>query len=144
MANTDLSAFATGGLRRVKQAAHGLAAGDFVRVNSDGEYVKALAVAEDETSAPQAEVIAVVSEVRSPDVFVANHWGFYELPASFDDLTPGLAYFLDPEEAGGFTDTAPSDEGEVRKPLFVAISPRLVRLAFDMIGFIIPGDGGGD
>jgi hypothetical protein len=58
------------------------------------------------------------------------------LVTGLDGLIPGTTYFLSAVTAGGYTQTAPSGGGQVRKVLFTAISPTEA-VWFDDIGQVL-------
>jgi len=114
MPQLDLSLRALSASRTVVQETHGLSEFNIVRVNGDGEYVKAQA-----NTAENAEAVGWVQKVHGPDKITVCHMG---LISGLAELNPGEAYFLHPDTAGNYTATAPEDEGDVSKVLFIALS----------------------
>lgn len=98
----------------VTQTAHGFSEGDWLRFNGT-DYVLTQA----DTFA-NAEVVGVISTVLDADTFVIQTAGFNS--SSFSGLTPGAMYWLDPAVAGGMTATEPTSNGQISKPVFIAIT----------------------
>jgi hypothetical protein len=95
----------------ITQTAHGLAVGDWVRLNSTN-YVKAQA--NNETN---AEVVGVVSAVADANTFTLTTGG---LVTGLSGLTAGAVYYLSASTAGAITATEPTGNGEISKPVFIA------------------------
>jgi hypothetical protein len=114
MPQLDLSPEGLSASRTVVQTGHGLAEFDFVYVNGDAEYVKALADAVE-----TAEVVGWVQKTHGADKLTVCHMGMIK---GLTALTPGQCYFLSDADAGEFVVDAPVDEGSVSKPLFIALS----------------------
>lgn len=115
---TSWSEFTPGGSREsteksINQSSHGFVVGDVLKHNST-IYAKARA-----DSAANAEVVGIVSAVADVDNFTLTFGGYI---SSLSSLTAGTVYFLDPATAGAYTSTEPSTEGQISKPLFVAVS----------------------
>ena len=101
--------------KSIAQAAHGLSVGDLVR--HDGtSFVKAKA-----DSSTNAEVIGIVSEEIDSNNFKLLYAGYIDL-GSGAGLTAGEVYFLSPVTSGTYTSTEPTNEGQITKPIFIAVS----------------------
>jgi hypothetical protein len=99
--------------REIAQSAHGLTAGQAVKISGSATYATAQADA-----SANANTVGMVSSVIDADHFVLFFGGY--LNTGVSALTPGVVYFLDPSVAGGYTSTAPTTPGQIRLPLFVA------------------------
>ncbi len=97
--------------RTITQAAHGLAAFKWLRF--DGTIYTYAA----NDTAPHAEVVGIVAASPGTNDFVLVSDGYI---SGLSGLTPGAVYFLD--TGGDMIATAPTTAGQVRKPLFVAVS----------------------
>ena len=95
----------------VTQTSHGLSVQNLVRLNSVGNYIKALA-----DSDSNQEVIGIVSSVTDTNNFTIS------LPGShitgLTGLTSGTLYFLSDSVSGAMVTTAPT----ISKPVLVAIT----------------------
>lgn len=118
----------------VTQTAHGFTEGDWVRFNGT-DYVLAQA-----DSFVNSEGIGVVSTVFDADTFVVQSAGFNS--SSFSGLTPGDMYWLDPAVAGGMTATEPTVDGNISKPVFIAITSGSGWI-LEQRGLTLPIGGGG-
>ena len=114
--------------RRVTQASHGLTMGDVVRVNSSGNYVKAIA-----SSAQLGEAIGMVSSVSGNSFVVTLKGKISGLSGPQQTIetsvySAGEVYFLSGASAGKLIadpDNAALTRisaGGVRKPMFLATS----------------------
>jgi hypothetical protein len=97
------------------QPGHGLSVGDVIRVNSSGDYVTAQA----SSSAAATSVVGIVINVIDADNFTYQ-WG--GMVTVLSGLTQGSPYFLDPDTSGQYTETIPTDPGQVVLPLFYALT----------------------
>lgn len=95
----------------ISQTGHGFAVGDVVRLDGSN-YVKAIA-----TNPVNAEVVGIVSEVTSNDVFVLTLGGYVD---GLSGLVAGTPYFLSDTISGGLTSIEPTGSGMVSKPLLIA------------------------
>jgi len=100
----------------VSQAAHGLAVGNVIRINNGGNYVKAQA----DNQADSTCVVGIVISVIDVNNFIYQYGGIVTALAG---LTQGSSYFLSPTTAGAYTTTPPTVAGQVVLPLFSALSP---------------------
>lgn len=116
------------------QVAHGLTVGDWVRFNGT-DYVRAQA-----DVVGNAQALGLVSQVLDADTFVLQIGGFDS--SSFAGLTPGSVYWLDPAIAGAMTATEPTVDGNVSKPVFVAITSGSGWI-LEQLGLELPFGGGG-
>lgn len=99
--------------RTVAQAAHGLSAGDWIKVSGADTFAKARA-----DSGVNAEAVGVVTEVPSVSSFKYVIGG----PASVSSvLDAGDVQFLSAGTAGAMADVEPSVAGQVSAPVAVAI-----------------------
>jgi len=116
----------------IEQTTHGFTAGDLIKYHIDGTtYEKAY-----NTSRTSSEVIAIVENDNggSADSFVAVFNGLVDLsewiPNGWDavhgtTMTAGEVYFLsDLGNSGGFTLDEPIVNGDIRKPVLVAVDER--------------------
>jgi hypothetical protein len=108
----------------VTQNGHGLVAGNVLYLNGT-TWTKAKADA-----AATAEAIGIVESVYDANSF----WVVLAGRITLSGLTAGDVYYLSPSVAGGYTNTAPTTSGQIRKPLFVAESATVAVLNI-MLGF---------
>lgn len=118
----------------VAQEAHGLSAGDFIRVTGNNTYAKAQA-----DSAANSEIAGRVSTVTDTDNFEYLPVGPIVAGSGW---TAGEVEFLDPSTPGATTDTPPDSEGEIVKPVLLPINATQAIL-LDYVGYVVPGEGGG-
>ncbi len=111
----------------VNQTAHGLVAGDVVRL-SGTDYIKAQADTE-----ANAEVVGIVLSVFDADNFTVQAGGYTD---GLSGLTAGVVYYLSEATAGLLTTTEPTGVGEVSKPVLIS-STTTSGWLFNMRGFII-------
>lgn len=97
----------------ITQSNHGFIFGDILRHNGS-IYVKSKADSED-----NAEVVGVVIEIKSVNVFVLLTEGYV---SGFSGLIAGEIYYLSDINDGELTLTEPTLENHVSKPLFFAVS----------------------
>ena len=97
----------------ITQAAHGLIAGNVVRLNV-ANFITAQA-----DNATNAEAVGIVTSVPTVNTFVLQVGGF--ITAGLVGLVAGTTYYLDPAVAGGLTSTKPTTVTQVVKPLLVAM-----------------------
>jgi hypothetical protein len=97
----------------VSQAAHGFTVGTILRFDGTA-YVKAQADAE-----ANAEVIGMVSEVINPNSFRLVSEGFV---SGLTALTPASTYRLSTSTAGAMQLAAPTQNGQIDKPVFNALT----------------------
>ena len=115
----DAGGSASALVKSVNQSGHGFSVGDVLRWeggSGGADYAKAKADTVD-----NAEVIGIVSEVADVDNFTLLSSGYIDL-GSGAGLSAGTVYFLSPSTAGLLTSTEPTTEGQVSKPLLIAIS----------------------
>jgi len=117
----------------VTQATHGFSVGDVLRHNGTS-YTEAQADSE-----TNAEVIGIVSAVADVNNFTLQVAGRI---TGLSGLTAGSAHFLDETTAGAMTDTAPTTDGEVTKPILVADSTTSGYI-YNMRGLVVGSGGGG-
>ena len=114
--------------KRITQASHGLTMGDVVRVNSSGNYVKAIA-----TSSQLGEAIGMVSSVSGNSFVVTLKGKITGLSGAVQTVeasayTPGEVYFLSGTTAGKLISDPDNaaltriPAGGVRKPMFLSTS----------------------
>lgn len=115
--------------RRFTVASHGFIVGDVLRINSSGNFVKAIA-----TTSENAEVVGVVSQVHNTNEFTLTYRGRISgLNGSLNTeeataFVTGNVYFLSANSAGkmiadpDFNSSTRLDPGEIRKPLLLATS----------------------
>jgi hypothetical protein len=115
----------------IAQTGHGLAVANWVRL-SGTSYVKAQA-----DGAANAESVGVVVAVADVDNFTLQTGGFADI---FTGLTPGAVQFLSAATAGAQTETAPSTNGQVVKPLAIAASATDAYIV-NMRGELLASDG---
>ena len=118
----------------VTQTAHGFSEGDWVRFNGT-DYVLAQA-----DTFVNSEGIGVISTVLDVDTFVVQSAGFNS--SSFSGLTPGAMYWLSPSSAGDMTATEPTVDGQISKPVFIAITSGSGWI-LEQRGLTLPIGGGG-
>ena len=112
---TSSSASGEAVIKQISQTSHGFSVGDVLRYDSSASsYVKAQA-----NSTANAEVVGIVSQVVDSDNFKLLTHGYI---SGLSGLTAGTVYFLSDNTAGLLTDTEPTSEGSITKPLLVAIS----------------------
>jgi hypothetical protein len=121
------------GAVKITQAAHGLAAGDVVRL-SGANYIKAKA-----DTAVNAEAIGMVASAPDANNFVLISNGRI---TGLAGLTAGAAYYLSPTTSGAITDTEPTTIGQVSKPILIAESATTGWLV-NMRGSIVTSIGSG-
>lgn len=97
----------------INKAGHGFSVGDVLK-HSGGTYAKAQA-----DSSANAEAVGIVSKVFDADNFTISFSGYID---GLSGLTADTVYFLSDATAGLLTSTAPTTEGSISKPLFIAIS----------------------
>lgn len=102
-----------GASKDLTQTTHGFAVGDIVKYTGSA-YAKAQA-----DSAANAEVVGIVTAVADANNFTLTQLGFV---SGLTGLTAGSVYFLSPTSAGALTATEPSTNGQISKPLLVAVS----------------------
>lgn len=117
MPQLDLSLRGLSASRTVEQEAHGLSEFDIVAVDGDGLYFGAQA-----DDIATSEVVGWVQKVHNDDRITVCHMG---LISGLEELVPGQAYFLSTTVAGAYQEEAPDGEGEVSKPIFVALTETL-------------------
>jgi len=93
------------------QTTHGFVIGNVLKLNGT-TYETAQA-----DSAANAEVVAIVSEVKTADDFVLHSYGRIEGLSGF---TAGEVQFLSPTIAGTLTNVEPILAGQINKPLLIA------------------------
>ncbi len=97
----------------INQTTHGSAVGNVLRL-SGTSYVLAQG-----DSAANAEVVGIVSQVKTVDDFVLHSYGRIEGLSGF---TAGEVQFLSPTIAGALTNVEPTSGGEINKALLIADS----------------------
>ena len=97
----------------IAQTGHGLAVGDVVRLDGT-DYVLAQA-----DTIENAEVAGIASGVADANNFTLAISGYV---SGLSGLTAGSVHYLDETTAGALTDTEPSTDGVVSKPLLIADS----------------------
>lgn len=111
---------ATPGVRKqITATAHGFMVGDVLRMDGTA-YTKAKA-----DSAANAEVVGMVASVPDANTFVLAIGGLVPVSAlNFEEesVTPGALYFLSVENAGLMQLAEPSTDGQISKPVFIAVS----------------------
>ena len=120
--------------------------GRWVRINSMGLYVHALA-----DTPENAEIVGSVLNILSATQFTLQVVGYVPHGTTgFSGFTPGGVYFLSDTIPGGITLIEPTTNGEVSLPCFIAESADSgwIRQSRGVIiagtGPIPPGGGGGD
>lgn len=104
----------------VTQNGHGFVAGDVLKSDQDGTYSKAQADSE-----ANAEVAGVVSENTDENTFkICSHGKMTLTSHGFT----GPALFLSAATAGLLTDTAPSTDGQVNKPVAIVIDDNTIEV----------------
>jgi hypothetical protein len=99
--------------KTITQVGHSFVRGEAVAISSS-VYVKPLA-----TSSFVGEVIGVAESIDGDDVDIVCH-GHIDLSGSYlDSVTSSCAYFISPTVAGQLTTTAPTNIGEVSKPILI-------------------------
>ncbi len=98
----------------IDQVSHGLSLGNWVRIDTLGDYVKAQA-----TTAQNSEVVGCVVDVESADEFTLQVVGFVD-EGVFAGLTPGGVYFLSGTTLGEMTLVEPTTTSYVSLPVFIA------------------------
>jgi hypothetical protein len=116
----------------VAQTAHGLTVGQLVKSTGTNTY----AVAQADTAA-DCEIVGIVSVVTDANNFTLLTAGVI---TTLSGLTAGTVYFSDPSVAGGYTSTAPTTAGQIRKPVLVAINTTSANFV-NYLGEIIPSTG---
>lgn len=104
----------------ITQTSHNLVAGNVVRQNTSGNFVKAQA-----DSTESAEVLGIVESVINSNSFVIVYFGVIGASGFggvYSGMTSGSAYFLDPDTAGAITTAVPDDVNEVVKPVLIAMN----------------------
>jgi hypothetical protein len=120
--------------RIIAQAAHSFLIGTPLRWDSvTSKYVKAKA-----DGSANAEVIGLVSQLISTDIFIMTTGGYVE---GLSGLVAGSCYFLSDITEGTLSLTEPSATGHISKPLLVAISAT-EGYFFNYRGAEISGDDG--
>jgi len=112
----------------INQAFHGLAVGDWVRVNSAGLYVRGIA-----NTPENSDVIGVVILVPSVNQFTLQQSGYITASQGvFTGLVTGDPYYLNTDigSPGSMTNVDALVDGEVSRPLFIPDS--------DASGWIVP------
>lgn len=110
---------------RVTQDAHGFIIDDVVRL-SGSTYVEAQA-----NSATNALSVGMVTQIvddNTFDVTTSGHVSFSRFV-----LTPGAAYYLDPDFAGNITPVIPSDPGDIVKAILIADSTNTGILSSELV-----------
>lgn len=105
----------------VEQTAHGFTSGDLLKFYSSAAgatYDKA-----DNSTAVNAEVVAIVEKAHSPNHFTAVYTGLVDLSEVPDGstLAPGEVYFLG-STAGSYTSQEPTEVGKIRKPVLIGVT----------------------
>lgn len=100
--------------RSVTQAAHGLFAGQIVRLNGTN-FTPALA-----DTAVNAEALGIITEITDANRFNVQMSGYVN--QGLAGLSPGEVYFLSATSPGAMTLIPPSTIPQVVKPIFVADS----------------------
>lgn len=98
----------------ITQTSHGFSGGEWVRFNGT-LYVEALA-----DSLVDSEAVGLITSIIDVDTFVVQGAGF--TTSGVTGLTPGTQYWLSPTSAGDMTATEPTTNGQVSKPVFLAIT----------------------
>lgn len=119
--NANVTVFNGVNNKRVTQASHGLTFGNPVRYDATlAGFTAALA-----DTATNAEVVGIVSGVSGDIIditFIGEISGnFASVLVSGSTLSPGEAYFLSAATAGKISSTAPSADGQIRKPVLLAL-----------------------
>lgn len=102
----------------INQDTSQLAVNRWVRINSAGLYVHGLA-----TSPEEADIRGVVLNILGPNQFTLQQAGY--IPAGtpgFSGFVPNQDYFLSDTMLGMATQTLPTTNGHINKPLFSADS----------------------
>jgi hypothetical protein len=120
----------SGASNEVTQNSHGFVIGDVLKF-AGGVYAKAKADTED-----NAEVIGIVKEVNGDDAFTILNVGYI---TDLSGLVANTVYYLSDSVAGGITDTEPTTNGYISKPLLLATSTT-TGYFFNMRGTVISGD----
>lgn len=102
----------------INQDTSGLAVNRWVRINSAGLYVLALA-----DTAENADVRGVVLNILGPNQFTLQQAGYIDVGTpGFSGFIPNQDYFLSDTMLGMATQTLPTTNGHINKPLFSADS----------------------
>jgi Collagen triple helix repeat (20 copies) len=117
----------------INQAAHGFDVGDVLTFDGS-DYVLAQA-----DSLVNAQVVGIVSSVIPPDDFTVTLVGYV---TGLTGLTAGVEYYLDESTPGALTATEPTANGEVSKPLLLAVTTTSGYF-FNFRALEIPFGGGG-
>lgn len=110
------------------QTAHGFVVGNIVKCTGNNTF----ALAQADTAA-DAEVVGMVTTVIDANDFLLTVGGVI---TGLTGLTAGLAYYLDPSVAGGYTSTKPTTTGQVVKPVFIAITTTTA-IWTNMLGIVV-------
>lgn len=102
----------------IQQPGHGLQPGDWIRMDTSGLYVKAIAL-----DAQQAEIAGCVLNDANftPDQFTIQVIGFVDT-GTFAGMMPGQVWFLSDSTLGAMSLDEPIIDGEVSIPVFIATS----------------------
>lgn len=105
-------------IKVINQDTSGLAVNRWVRINSAGLYVLALA-----DTAENADVRGVVLNILGPNQFTLQQAGYIDVGTpGFSGFIPNQDYFLSDTMLGQATQTLPTTNGHINKPLFSADS----------------------
>lgn len=101
---------------QVEQPNHSLSFGQWVRIDSSGDYVPALS-----TTTTGAESWWVVTTIIDNDNFIITEVGYVDLTGcAWGPFTPGDAYFISDTTPGEAVNVDVTTEGYVSKPCFIA------------------------
>jgi hypothetical protein len=118
----------------VSQTGHGFSAGDVLKfVDNASPYQLAQA-----DSAPNAEVVGIVSSVADANNFTLQIGGIVE-GSAVPTGTQGDVVFLSPSVAGGTTTTRTTTAGEIAKPIGILIDSGNSMRWVDFVGVEIGG-----
>jgi hypothetical protein len=102
-----------GSTKVVNQIGHGFSVGDVLYLVGT-VYTKAIA-----TAISTSEVVGIVSSIEGSNSFALSNVGHVK---GMSGLTAGTTYFLSDSSPGAISSTAPTTDGHVSKPIFIADS----------------------
>ena len=119
---------------RINQPNHGLAAGDMIYMDSDGLYKKIIANKDNRNNI--SKIVGEVSDISIPgiDWFSYKPRGEYRstISPALPDADPGSLIYVDPDNAGQLTATAPK----------IYATPIYIRLSSSIEGIYLMGGSG--